>query len=108
MMTMFSPEIQIDLEKLSGCPGLHIAIGWIMAAHDYEAILYLEGLLREQDEQQTNASRFSTEHRNYFSRLRTAQTREAIGLCKKTEEFPNLLELIKHDRHGTRKHLIVC
>lgn len=97
---MLSTEIQIDLEKLATCPGLHVAIGWIMAAHDYEAILHLEALLMEQDEHQTEVSRFSAEHRNYLTRLRVAQTREAIGLCNKTEKFPNLLELIKRDPHG--------
>lgn len=92
--------IQLDLKQLAACPGLHVAIGWIMAAHDYEAILHLEGLLRDQDEGRADASKFSAEHRNYFTRLRTAQSREAIGLCKKTEEFPNLVALIKRDQHG--------
>lgn len=92
---------QIDLEQIKHCPGFHIAISWIRAAHDYEAILYLDGKLREIDKIEHKPSQFINGYRDYFTRLRTAQTREAIGLCKKTRDYPNLLEMIMKGKNGS-------
>lgn len=68
-----------------------------MAAHDCEAILHMEELLLKQDQSQKKQSQFYAEHRFYITRLRIAQIKETIGLCIKTKQFSNLMNMIERD-----------
>jgi hypothetical protein len=97
-------RIQIDLEKLRNCEGLDVAIGWIAASHDYNGMLDLErDLLNADEERENGPSIFPIQVRSYFTRLRAAQTREAVGLCRETQNHENLMAIIEKDKHGAKE-----
>jgi len=92
-------DLKLDTYKLKNFPAIELALGWISAAHDYDSILEIEGLLRKQeaiDEDLQLPAYYSL----YLSRLRVAQTREALGLCNRIKDVPELCELINRDQEA--------
>ena len=77
-------DLKLDTHKLKDFPGIELALGWINSAHDYICILDIETLLRQQ-EAIDEELQLPKNYTFYFARLRAAQAREAIGLCKKTK-----------------------
>lgn len=92
-------DLKLDTHKLKDFPGIELALGWINSAHDYICILDIETLLRQQ-EAIDEELQLPKNYTFYFARLRAAQAREAIGLCKKTKDFPELCKLINMDQEA--------
>jgi hypothetical protein len=92
-------DLKLDTHKLKDFPGIEVALGWINAAHDYECIFQIETFL-DQQELNNEEVQLPQNYSFYFARLRSAQAREAVGLCDKTMAVPELRALINDDQEA--------